>query len=220
MKHLLYVLLLVLVLSPCKLFAQDMASIEAMIEQHKTNANAEKESLKQTQKMAAMVVLIKKSVTKVKEGREILASRTNDVVGYATMSLELAYIGVKLVKLGKAAEEYVKQMPEIAQRNPAGLWYYVEGVSQCYKEAEKLPKQFALLTGKLLAMEATMEEKIALVHDIQVRIGICMLKLDDALFWATMDSSVGFIEMTVWDIFDSISKEHIAEKVIKEFSKI
>lgn len=223
MKYLLSVLVLLLGLSPCRLYAQnipDMPAIEAMIALHKTNANAEKESLQQHEQMLALRKLVQNGVTKVKQGHEILASRTHDVVGYATMSVELAYIGAKLVKLGNAAEEYVKLVPEIAQRNPAGLWYYLEGVSQCYKEAEKLPKKFALLSGKLFMLNATMEEKIALVHDIQMSIGICMLKLDDALFWATMDSSVGFIEMTVWDIFESISKEHIAEKVIDEFSKL
>ena len=86
--------------------AVDFPTMELFISLHKNNAKAEKESLRQLETSVVLVNQIKKGVEKVKNGRDILATRTKDITGNMVLWLRVAYIGEDLAELTKSFVEY------------------------------------------------------------------------------------------------------------------
>ena len=178
-------LLLLLPFSVLSMRADDFPTMELFISLHKNNAKAEKESLRQLETSVALVNQIRKGVEKVKNGRDILATRTKDVTGNAIIWLRVASIGKQLAELTNSFVGYTKEIPRFTKENPMNLWYYTEALSSCYDEAKNLKKRLESLgAAQLDIMHATMDEKLMLINNIEASINTCKLILENAYLYA------------------------------------
>ncbi len=215
MKNVLSLLLLLLSCSVLPTRATDFGNMELFISLHKQNAKAEKESLRQLEASLGLVTQIKKGVTKVKEGRDILATRTKDITGNAIIWLRVASIGKQLVELTNSFVEYSQEIPQLTKENPMNLWYYTEALSSCYDEAKNLRNRLESLgAAQLDLMHATMDEKLMLINNIESSISTCKMILDDAYFYAHIPIYNGYTRLFIWDILDSKTTDAIAKEVI------
>ena len=208
-------LLLLLPFSVLSMRADDFATMQLFISLHKNNAKAEKESLRQLETSVALVNQIKKGVEKVKNGRDILATRTKDVTGNAIIWLRVASIGKQLAELTSSFVGYTKEIPRFTKENPMNLWYYTEALSSCYDEAKNLKKRLESLgAAQLDLMHATMDEKLMLINNIEASINTCKLILENAYLYARFPIYQGYTHYFIWDIIDSKTTDAIAHEVI------
>lgn len=210
-----YFILLLLPFSVLSIRAADFPNMELFISLHKKNAAAEKASLRQLETSALLVNQIKKGVEKVKNGRDILATRTKDVTGNAIIWLRVASIGKQLAELTNSFIEYTKEIPRFTEENPMNLWYYTEALNSCYDEAKNLKKRLESLgAAQLDLMHATMDEKLMLINNIEASINTCKLILENAYLYARFPIYEGYTYYFIWDIIDSKTTDAIAHEVI------
>lgn len=198
--------------------AVDFSTMELFISLHKNNAKAEKESLRQLETSVVLVNQIKKGVEKVKNGRDILATRTKDITSNAIIWLRVAYIGKQLTDLTNSFVEYTKEIPRFTKENPMNLWYYTEALNSCYNEAKNLKKRLESLgAAQLDLMHATMDEKLMLINNIESSIRTCKMILDDAYLYAQFSMGNDIARIFIWDILNSETTDKIAEEVINSY---
>ena len=198
--------------------AADFPNMELFISLHKNNAKAEKESLRQLETSVVLVNQIKKGVEKVKNGRDILATRTKDITGNMVLWLRVAYIGKQLTDLTNTFVEYTKEIPRLTKENPMNLWYYTEALSSCKNEAKNLKNRLESLgAAQLDLMHATMDEKLMLINNIESSIRTCKTILDDAYLYAQFSMGNDITRIFIWDVLNSETTDKIAEQVINSY---
>jgi glucose-6-phosphate 1-dehydrogenase len=100
-----------------------MATIEALIDQHKQNMRAEDESNKQLAANAAIKAMVKDVSKKYDDVKSILDKKSNDALAYLSLAAEMSRCVTNTVKLTKEYQEFTSFAAAHAGSKPMVAWY-------------------------------------------------------------------------------------------------
>ena len=120
----------------------DMATIEALIDQHKQNMSAEDKSNKQLASNAAIKAMVKDVSKKYDDVKTILDKKSGDALAYLALAAEMSRCVTNTVRLTKEYQEFTSFAAAHAGSKPMVAWYTLEANNKVYKELKNIRKQY------------------------------------------------------------------------------
>ena len=110
----------------------DMATIEALIEQHKLCMGAEDESNRQLAANAAIKAMVKDVAKKYDDVKSTLDKKSGDVLAYLSLAAEMSRCVTNTVKLTKEYSEFTEFAAAHVSSKPMIAWYTLEANNKVY----------------------------------------------------------------------------------------
>ena len=104
----------------------DMATIEALIEQHKLCMGAEDQSNQQLAANAAIKAMVKDVAKKYDDVKSTLDKKSGDVLAYLSLAAEMSRCVTNTVKLTKEYSEFSEFAAAHVSNKPMIAWYTLE----------------------------------------------------------------------------------------------
>ena len=100
----------------------DMATIEALIDQHKQNMSAEDKSNKQLASNATIKAMVKDVSKKYDDVKTILDKKSGDALAYLSLAAEMSRCVTNTVRLTKEYQEFTSFAYQYARCHPTSLY--------------------------------------------------------------------------------------------------
>ncbi len=120
----------------------DMATIEALIDQHKRCMSAEDESNKQLAANATIKAMVKDVAKKYDDVKSTLDKKSGDALAYLSLAAEMSRCVTNTVKLTKEYSEFTQYSANHVGSKPMIAWYTLEANNKVYKELKNIRKMY------------------------------------------------------------------------------
>ena len=120
----------------------DMATIEALIDQHKVCMRAEDESNKQLAANATIKAMVKDVAKKYDDVKSTLDKKSGDALAYLSLAAEMSRCVTNTVKLTKEYSEFTQFATNHVGSDPMIAWYTLEANNKVYKELKNIRKMY------------------------------------------------------------------------------
>ena len=196
----------------------DMATIEALIDQHKQNMSAEDESNKQLASNAAIKAMVKDVSKKYDDVKTILDKKSGDALAYLSLAVEMSRCVTNTVKLTKEYQEFTSFAAAHAGSKPMVAWYTLEANNKVYKEIKNIRKQYLTVaaTGTNF-FRATNKERMNIIWTLNQSITNMRDVIQQAYMWCDLLVGGYVHEDHIWEILSSPVLEDIGKTVINEW---
>ena len=196
----------------------DMATIEALIDQHKQNMSAEDASNKQLAANAAIKAMVKDVSKKYDDVKTILDKKSGDALAYLSLAAEMSRCVTNTVKLTKEYQEFTSFAAAHATSKPMVAWYTLEANNKVYKELKNIRKQYlAVAATGTNFFRATNKERMNIIWTLNQSITNMRDVIQQAYMWCDLLVGGYVHEDHIWEILSSPVLEDIGKTVINEW---
>ena len=180
----------------------DMATIEALIDQHKQNMSAEDKSNKQLASNATIKAMVKDVSKKYDDVKTILDKKSGDALAYLSLAAEMSRCVTNTVRLTKEYQEFTSFAAAHATSKPMVAWYTLEANNKVYKE---------------LKFRATNKERMNIIWTLNQSITNMRDVIQQAYMWCDLLVGGYVHEDHIWEILNSSVLEDIGKTVINSW---
>ena len=196
----------------------DMATIEALIEQHKLCMGAEDESNRQLAANATIKAMVKDVAKKYDDVKSTLDKKSGDVLAYLSLAAEMSRCVTNTVKLSKEYSEFTEFAAAHASSNPMIAWYTLEANNKVYKELKNIRKMYlAVAASETNFFRATNKERMNIIWSLNQSIMNMRDVIQQAYMWCDLLVGGYVHEDHIWEILNSSVLEDIGKTVINEW---
>ena len=196
----------------------DMATIEALIDQHKRCMSAEDESNEQLAANAAIKAMVKDVAKKYDDVKSTLDKKSGDVLAYLSLAAEMSQCVTNTVKLTKEYAEFTQFAAKHATSKPMIVWYTLEANNKVYKELKNIRKMYlAVAASETGFFRATNKERMNIIWTLNQSITNMRDVIQQAYMWCDLLVGGYVHEDHIWEILNSSVLEDIGKTVINEW---
>ena len=196
----------------------DMATIEALIEQHKVCMRAEDESNKQLAANASIKAMVKEVSKKYDDVKSTLDKKSGDVMAYLSLAAEMSRCVTNTVKLTKEYSEFTQYAANHVGSKPMIAWYTLEANNKVYKELKNIRKMYlAVAASETNFFRATNKERMNIIWTLNQSIMNMRDVIQQAYMWCDLLVGGYVHEDHIWEILNSSVLEDIGKTVINEW---
>ena len=196
----------------------DMATIEALIEQHKLCMGAEDESNRQLAANATIKAMVKDVAKKYDDVKSTLDKKSGDVLAYLSLAAEMSRCVTNTVKLTKENSEFTEFAAAHVSSKPMIAWYTLEANNKVYKELKNIRKMYlAVAATETNFFRATNKERMNIIWSLNQSIMNMRDVIQQAYMWCDLLVGGYVHEDHIWEILNSSVLEDIGKTVINEW---
>ena len=196
----------------------DMATIEALIDQHKVCMRAEDESNKQLAANATIKAMVKDVAKKYDDVKSTLDKKSGDALAYLSLAAEMSRCVTNTVKLTKEYSEFTQYAANHVSSKPMIAWYTLEANNKVYKELKSIRKMYlAVAATETNFFRATNKERMNIIWTLNQSITNMRDVIQQAYMWCNLLVGGYVHEDHIWEILNSSVLEDIGKTVINEW---
>lgn len=193
----------------------DMATIEALIEQHKRCMSAEDQSNEQLAANATIKAMVKDVAKKYDDVKSTLDKKSGDALAYLSLAAEMSRCVTNTVKLTKEYSEFTEFAANHVGSNPMIAWYSLEANNKVYKELKNIRKMYlAVAATETNFFRATNKERMNIIWKLNQSITNMRDVIQQAYMWCDLLVGGYVHEDHIWEILNSSVLEDIGKTVI------
>ena len=196
----------------------DMATIEALIDQHKRCMSAEDQSNQQLAANATIKAMVKDVAKKYDDVKSTLDKKSGDVLAYLSLAAEMSRCVTNTVKLTKEYSEFTQFATNHVGSDPMIAWYTLEANNKVYKELKNIRKMYlAVAATGTNFFRATNKERMNIIWTLNQSIVNMRDVIQQAYMWCDLLVGGYVHEDHIWEILNSSVLEDIGKTVINEW---
>ena len=196
----------------------DMATIEALIDQHKRCMSAEDQSNQQLAANATIKAMVKDVAKKYDDVKSTLDKKSGDALAYLSLAAEMSRCVTNTVKLTKEYSEFTQFATNHVGSDPMIAWYTLEANNKVYKELKNIRKMYlAVAATETNFFRATNKERMNIIWTLNQSITNMRDVIQQAYMWCDLLVGGYIRESHIWEIIDMSVLEEIGKSVIKEW---
>ena len=196
----------------------DMATIEALIDQHKRCMSAEDASNKQLAANATIKAMVKDVAKKYDDIKSTLDKKSGDALTYLSLAAEMSRCVTNTVKLTKEYSEFTQFATNHVGSDPMIAWYTLEANNKVYKELKNIRKMYlAVAATGTNFFRATNKERMNIIWTLNQSIVNMRDVIQQAYMWCELLVGGYVHEDHIWEILNSSVLEDIGKTVINEW---
>ena len=196
----------------------DMATIEALIDQHKRCMSAEDQSNQQLAANATIKAMVKDVAKKYDDVKSTLDKKSGDALAYLSLAAEMSRCVTNTVKLTKEYSEFTQFATNHVGSDPMIAWYTLEANNKVYKELKNIRKMYlAVAASETNFFRATNKERMNIIWTLNQSITNMRDVIQQAYMWCDLLVGVYVHEDHIWEILNSSVLEDIGKTVINEW---
>ena len=196
----------------------DMATIEALIDQHKRCMSAEDQSNQQLAANATIKAMVKDVAKKYDDVKSTLDKKSGDVLAYLSLAAEMSRCVTNTVKLTKEYSEFTQFATNHVGSDPMIAWYTLEANNKVYKELKNIRKMYlAVAATGTNFFRATNKERMNIIWTLNQSITNMRDVIQQAYMWCDLLVGGYVHEDHIWEILNSSVLEDIGKTVINEW---
>ena len=196
----------------------DMATIEALIDQHKRCMSAEDQSNQQLAANATIKAMVKDVAKKYDDVKSTLDKKSGDVLAYLSLAAEMSRCVTNTVKLTKEYSEFTQFVTNHVGSDPMIAWYTLEANNKVYKELKNIRKMYlAVAATGTNFFRATNKERMNIIWTLNQSIVNMRDVIQQAYMWCDLLVGGYVHEDHIWEILNSSVLEDIGKTVINEW---
>ena len=196
----------------------DMATIEALIDQHKRCMSAEDQSNQQLAANATIKAMVKDVAKKYDDVKSTLDKKSGDALAYLSLAAEMSRCVTNTVKLTKEYSEFTQFATNHVGSDPMIAWYTLEANNKVYKELKNIRKMYlAVAATGTNFFRATNKERMNIIWTLNQSIVNMRDVIQQAYMWCDLLVGGYVHEDHIWEILNSTVLEDIGKTVINEW---
>ena len=196
----------------------DMATIEALIDQHKRCMSAEDQSNQQLAANATIKAMVKDVAKKYDDVKSTLDKKSGDALAYLSLAAEMSRCVTNTVKLTKEYSEFTQFATNHVGSDPMIAWYTLEANNKVYKELKNIRKMYlAVAATSTNFFRATNKERMNIIWTLNQSIVNMRDVIQQAYMWCDLLVGGYVHEDHIWEILNSSVLEDIGKTVITEW---
>ena len=196
----------------------DMATIEALIDQHKRCMSAEDQSNQQLAADATIKAMVKDVAKKYDDVKSTLDKKSGDALAYLSLAAEMSRCVTNTVKLTKEYSEFTQFATNHVGSDPMIAWYTLEANNKVYKELKNIRKMYlAVAATGTNFFRATNKERMNIIWTLNQSIVNMRDVIQQAYMWCDLLVGGYVHEDHIWEILNSSVLEDIGKTVINEW---
>ena len=196
----------------------DMATIEALIDQHKRCMSAEDQSNQQLAANATIKAMVKDVAKKYDDIKSTLDKKSGDALAYLSLAAEMSRCVTNTVKLTKEYSEFTQFVTNHVGSDPMIAWYTLEANNKVYKELKNIRKMYlAVAATGTNFFRATNKERMNIIWTLNQSITNMRDVIQQAYMWCDLLVGGYVHEDHIWEILNSSVLEDIEKTVINEW---
>ena len=196
----------------------DMATIEALIDQHKRCMSAEDQSNQQLAANATIKAMVKDVAKKYDDVKSTLDKKSGDALAYLSLAAEMSRCVTNTVKLTKEYSEFTQFDTNQVGSDPMIAWYTLEANNNVYKELKNIRKMYlAVAATGTNFFRATNKERMNIIWTLNQSIVNMRDVIQQAYMWCDLLVGGYVHEDHIWEILNSSVLEDIGKTVINEW---
>ena len=196
----------------------DMATIEALIDQHKRCMSAEDQSNQQLAANATIKAMVKDVAKKYDDVKSTLDKKSGDALAYLSLAAEMSRCVTNTVKLTKEYSEFTQFATNHVGSDPMIAWYTLEANNKVYKELKNIRKMYlAVAATGTNFFRATNKERMNIIWTLNQSIVNMRDVIQQAYMWCDLLVGGYVHEDHIWEILNSSVLEDIGKTVINEW---
>ena len=196
----------------------DMATIEALIDQHKRCMSAEDQSNQQLAANATIKAMVKDVAKKYDDVKSTLDKKIGDALAYLSLAAEMSRCVTNTVKLTKEYSEFTQFATNHVGSDPMIAWYTLEANNKVYKELKNIRKMYlAVAATGTNFFRATNKERMNIIWTLNQSIVNMRDVIQQAYMWCDLLVGGYVHEDHIWEILNSSVLEDIGKTVINEW---
>lgn len=196
----------------------DMATIEALIDQHKRCMSAEDQSNQQLAANATIKAMVKDVAKKYDDVKSTLDKKSGDALAYLSLAAEMSRCVTNTVKLTKEYSEFTQFVTNHVGSDPMIAWYTLEANNKVYKELKNIRKMYlAVAATGTNFFRATNKERMNIIWTLNQSITNMRDVIQQAYMWCDLLVGGYVHEDHIWEILNSSVLEDIGKTVINEW---
>ena len=196
----------------------DMATIEALIDQHKRCMSAEDQSNQQLAANATIKAMVKDVAKKYDDVKSTLDKKSGDALAYLSLAAEMSRCVTNTVKLTKEYSEFTQFATNHVGSDPMIAWYTLEANNKVYKELKNIRKMYlAVAATETNFFRATNKERMNIIWTLNQSITNMRDVIQQAYMWCDLLVGGYVHEDHIWEILNSSVLEDIGKTVINEW---
>ena len=196
----------------------DMATIEALIDQHKRCMSAEDQSNQQLAANATIKAMVKDVAKKYDDIKSTLDKKSGDALAYLSLAAEMSRCVTNTVKLTKEYSEFTQFATNHVGSDPMIAWYTLEANNKVYKELKNIRKMYlAVAATGTNFFRATNKERMNIIWTLNQSITNMRDVIQQAYMWCDLLVGGYVHEDHIWEILNSSVLEDIGKTVINEW---
>ena len=196
----------------------DMATIEALIDQHKRCMSAEDQSNQQLAANATIKAMVKDVAKKYDDVKSTLDKKSGDALAYLSLAAEMSRCVTNTVKLTKEYSEFTQFATNHVGSDPMIAWYTLEANNKVYKELKNIRKMYlAVAATGTNFFRATNKERMNIIWTLNQSITNMRDVIQQAYMWCDLLVGGYVHEDHIWEILNSSVLEDIGKTVINEW---
>jgi len=182
----------------------DMATIEALIDQHKRCMSAEDQSNQQLAANATIKAMVKDVAKKYDDVKSTLDKKSGDALAYLSLAAEMSRCVTNTVKLTKEYSEFTQ--------------FVTNHNNKVYKELKNIRKMYlAVAATGTNFFRATNKERMNIIWTLNQSIVNMRDVIQQAYMWCDLLVGGYVHEDHIWEILNSSVLEDIGKTVINEW---
>ena len=195
-----------------------MATIEALIDQHKRCMSAEDQSNQQLAANATIKAMVKDVAKKYDDVKSTLDKKSGDALAYLSLAAEMSRCVTNTVKLTKEYSEFTQFATNHVGSDPMIAWYTLEANNKVYKELKNIRKMYlAVAATGTNFFRATNKERMNIIWTLNQSIVNMRDVIQQAYMWCDLLVGGYVHEDHIWEILNSSVLEDIGKTVINEW---
>ena len=196
----------------------DMATIEALIDQHKRCMSAEDQSNQQLAANATIKAMVKDVAKKYDDVKSTFDKKSGDALAYLSPAAEMSRCVTNTVKLTKEYSEFTQFATNHVGSDPMIAWYTLEANNKVYKELKNIRKMYlAVAATGTNFFRATNKERMNIIWTLNQSIVNMRDVIQQAYMWCDLLVGGYVHEDHIWEILNSSVLEDIGKTVINEW---
>ena len=196
----------------------DIATIEALIDQHKRCMSAEDQSNQQLAANATIKAMVKDVAKKYDDVKSTLDKKSGDALAYLSLAAEMSRCVTNTVKLTKEYSEFTQFATNHVGSDPMIAWYTLEANNKVYKELKNIRKMYlAVAATGTNFFRATNKERMNIIWTLNQSIVNMRDVIQQAYMWCDLLVGGYVHEDHIWEILNSSVLEDIGKTVINEW---
>ena len=196
----------------------DMATIEALIDQHKRCMSAEDQSNQQLAANATIKAMVKDVAKKYDDVKSTLDKKSGDALAYLSLAAEMSRCVTNTVKLTKEYSEFTQFATNHVGSDPMIAWYTLEANNKVYKELKNIRKMYlAVAATGTNFFRATNKERMNIIWTLNQSIVNMRDVIQQAYMWCDLLVGGYVHEDHIWEILNSSVLEDIGKTIINEW---
>jgi len=200
-------------------FPNDLATIESLIDLHKTIKKDEDKALQRIATSYGEQSLITKGADKFNDVRSTLDTKLNNAYSYVVLAGAISSTANSLYMLVKEYKDFTTSTFSNVSKKPFVAWYYTDANLAVSREVKHCYKLYASVAASgINVMKASMDEKLDLVLTLRQSIDRARCIIDQANLYCYLMTDCGWKPDYIWEILNSDVKDEIAKKVINNWN--